>query len=124
MATQSKSSKTPVVGDLKVTPSPEKVESPLSVESKEKAPVNLEVQPPEAEPIEAPAPVTKELVETDVRKKLARKTDDMNNPFVPANSAQVEADAKKVAAENGFELTRGTSVGARLMARAQSRPNQ
>ena len=107
-----------------MTPSPEKVESPLSVESKEKDPVNLEVQSLDEEPVEAPAPAPKEAIETDVRKKLARKTDDTTNPFVPANPAQVEADAKKVAAENGFELNRGTSVGARLMARAQSRPNQ
>ena len=124
MATESKSSKAPVVGDLKVTLSPEKVESPLSVQSKEKGPIKLEVQSLDADPIEAPVPATKEFVETDVRKKLARKTDDMNNPFVPANSAQVEADAKRVAAENGFDLTRGTSVGARLIARSQSRPGQ
>ena len=107
-----------------MTPSPEKVESPLSVESKEKDPVNLEVQSLDEEPVEAPAPAKKVEIETDVRKKLARKTDDMSNPFIPANSAQVEADAKRVAIENGFDLTRGTSVGARLIARSQSRPGQ
>lgn len=124
MTTQSKSSKGPVVGDLKVTPSPEKIESPVLTELKEKSPVDLEVKTLDEEPIEAPAPAPKEQIETDVRKKLARKTDDMTNPFVPANPAQVEADAKRVAAENGFDLNRGTSVGARLIARSQSRPGQ
>ena len=124
MTTQPKSAKTPAAGDLKVTPSPEKIESTVSVQSKEKGPVDLEVQSLDEEPVAAPEPAPKEAIETDVRKKLARKTDDMTNPFVPTNPAQVEADAKKVADENGFELNRGTSVGARLMARAQSLPRQ
>jgi hypothetical protein len=122
MATRTKSnSKEPVVGDLKVTPSPEKVESPVTGKDSKSEPVNLETLAPPVEKIEAPAAADKEVVETDVRKKLARKTDDTNNPFVPTNPAQVEADAKRVAEENGFDLNRGTSVGARLMARSQNR---
>ena len=111
MTTRSKSTREPVTGDLKVTPSPEKIESP----------VNLETPSLTEDPVEAPAAAEKAVVETDVRMKLARKTDSTDNPFIPSNPAQVEADAKRVAAENGFDLNRGTSVGARLMARAQGR---
>lgn len=115
--------KDPVIGDLKRTPTPEKIESPLS-KAEDKAPVNVETETPSEEPVEAPAAVEKEFIETDVRKKLDRKTDDDSNPFVPSNPAQVEKDAKRVAETAGFELNRGTSVGARLMARAQNRPGQ
>jgi hypothetical protein len=86
--------------------------------------VNIETDTPSEEPVEAPAAVGKEFIETDVRKKLDRKTDDDSNPFVPSNPAQVERDAKSIADAAGFELNRGTSVGARLMARAQNRPGQ
>ena len=118
MTTRSKSNspKEPVIGDLQRTPSPEKVD--------DKAPVNVEIESPTEEPVEAPAAVEKQVVETDVRKKLDRKTDSDNNPFVPSNPAQIEKDAKRVAEAAGFELNRGTSVGARLMARAQNRPGQ
>jgi hypothetical protein len=124
MTTRSRSNaKDPVIGDLKRTPTPEKIESPLS-KVEEKAPVNVETETPSDEPVAAPAAVEKQVVETDVRKKLDRKTDDDSNPFVPSNPAQVEADAKRIATDSGFELNRGTSVGARLMARAQNRPGQ
>ena len=124
MTTRSRSNaKDPVIGDLKRTPTPEKVESPLS-KVEEKAPVNVETETPSDEPVAAPAAVEKQVVETDVRKKLDRKTDDDSNPFVPSNPAQVEADAKRVAEAAGFDLNRGTSVGARLMARSQNRPGQ
>ena len=124
MTTRSRSNaKDPVIGDLKRTPTPEKIESPLS-KVEEKAPVNVETETPSDEPVAAPAAVEKQVVETDVRKKLDRKTDDDSNPFVPSNPAQVERDAKSIADAAGFELNRGTSVGARLMARAQNRPGQ
>lgn len=61
----------------------------------------------------------KEEIETDVRKKLARKTGE--DPFVPAHPAQVLADAQKIADENGFQMNRGTEVGARLIAAARNR---
>ena len=83
--------------------------------------MNIETESLTEDPVEAPAAVAKQVIETDVRKKLDRKTDDDSNPFVPSSPAQVEADAKRVAVESGFELNRGTSVGARLMARSQNR---
>ena len=121
MTSRSRSNaKDPVIGDLKRTATPEKIESPTT-SSDEKAPVNIETESLTEDPVEAPAAVAKQVIETDVRKKLDRKTDDDSNPFVPSNPAQVEADAKRVAVESGFELNRGTSVGARLMARSQNR---
>ena len=121
MTTRTKTNaKDPVIGDLKRTPTPEKIESPLAPEEG-KAPVNIETESLTEEPVEAPVAAAKQVIETDVRKKLDRKTDDESNPFVPSNPAQVEADAKRVATESGFELNRGTSVGARLMARSQNR---
>jgi hypothetical protein len=124
MTTRSKSnSKDPVIGDLKRTPTPEKIESPVKpVDAKE--PVNIETETLTEEPVAAPVAVEKTVVETDVRKKLDRKTDDISNPFVPSTPAQLEKDAVRVADEAGFELNRGTSIGARLMARAQNRPGQ
>jgi hypothetical protein len=117
MTTRSKSNaKEPVIGDLQRTPSPEKVG--------DKTPINVEVESLTEEPVEAPVAVEKQVVETDVRKKLDRRTDSDNNPFVPSNPAQVEKEAERVAEAAGFELNRGTSVGARLMARAQNRPGQ
>lgn len=66
---------------------------------------------------QAPAPAPeKQAVETSVRKKLDKRTDSAD-PFVPQNSAQLEVEAKQIAKEKGFELNRGTSIGARLMAR-------
>jgi len=124
MTTRSRSNaKDPVIGDLKRTATPEKIESPIS-SSDDKAPVNIETESLTEEPVEAPVAVEKQVIETDVRKKLNRKTDDDSNPFVPSNPAQIEADAKRVAAESGFDLNRSTSVGARLMARSQNRTFQ
>lgn len=99
------------------------VETPASPEEAPSAPETVAAPPAEVAPIAnteepvaaAPAP-EKEVIETDVRKKLVKKTDE-ENPFVPQNSAQLEAAAKEVAKEKGFDLTRGTSIGARLMAR-------
>ena len=123
--TRTKTSKEPVEGDLQVTPSPERIESPVKEKTAAPGPVNIETLAPTEDPVEAPSAAEKDSIETDVRKKLARRVDDNtnNNPFIPSNPAQVEADAKRVAEENGFDLTRGTSVGARLMARSQSRSN-
>ena len=71
---------------------------------------------------EGPAPAAApEKVQTDVREKLAKKTDDKVDPFVPQTLPQLEKAAKELAHENGFDLNRGTSIGARLMARAQKR---
>ena len=80
---------------------------------------------PSPEPVKevvdtAPAPAQpKESIETDVRKKLARKTEE--DPFVPSQPAQLLADAQRVAEEKGFSMNRGTEVGARLIAAARNR---
>jgi hypothetical protein len=98
-------------------------EKPSVEETKEveaaKEPVNLEVQASE-EPVAAPEAVEPEKIQTDFREKLVRKTD-AQDPFVPSNPAALEKAAEDVAKEGGFEFNRGTSIGARLMARAQKR---
>jgi hypothetical protein len=89
------------------------VEAPEGTEPKE---VEVKVTPEdEAKP--APAPKA-EKVQTDVRTKLAKKTDG-EDVFVPTTPPQLEADAKALAQDSGFEFNRGTSIGARLMARAR-----
>jgi hypothetical protein len=65
-----------------------------------------------------PEELTKEKVESSVRKKLARKTDEeKEDPFVP--QAQLDSEVIQVAREKGFPLSRGTEIGARLLARAK-----
>ena len=96
--------------DVKVTPEEGKIESPT-------APVNLEVETPSDEPVAAPEAVPAEKIQTDIREKLANRSVE-NNVFVPSNPASLEKAAAEVAKEKGFELSRGTSIGARLMARA------
>jgi hypothetical protein len=59
-------------------------------------------------------------VQTDVRERLSKKSLE-ENIFVPSNPAALEKAAMAVAQEQGFELNRGTSIGARLIARAQKR---
>ena len=105
--------------DLQVTPEAGKIESPLA-SAKVAEPVNLEVETPSTEPEKVDAKQESVRIQTDVREKLARKTDS-GEAFVPSNPASLEKAAKEVAAEQGFDLTRGTSVGARLIARSQKR---
>ena len=88
-------------------------------EDTSKDPVNLEVQASEA-PVAAPEAPAPEKLQTDFREKLTHKTDNQD-VFVPSNPAALEKAAAEVAEENGFELTRGTSIGARLLARSQKR---
>ena len=109
----------PAVGDLKVTPQPEQVKSPV-VKKEAKSPVNIETETPSDEPTPAPEATPAEKIQTDIREKLLKKSTD-ENVFVPTNPAALEKAAAEVAKENGFELTRGTSIGARLLARAQKR---
>jgi hypothetical protein len=71
-----------------------------------------------SEPVKAPEAAPKEAIETDVRTKLSNRTEG-ENPFIPAPPAKIEAEVQKIAKESGFELNRGTSIGARLMARAK-----
>lgn len=81
-------------------------------------PAKIEVQLPSDEPVPAPPAVEKEQIETDVRKKLQSRTQE-EDIFVPTSPAVLEAAAKKVAEEEGFTLNRGTSIGARLLARSR-----
>jgi hypothetical protein len=107
---------TPAKGNLQVTPEEGRIE-PVLEENKVK-PTSLEVITPSIAP-EAPAPAAeKEEIETDVRTKLNRRTDG-EDIFVPSNPVALENAAAAVAETEGFELTRGTSIGARLMAKAR-----
>lgn len=90
-----------------------------SPEPSDKSPVNIELTASE-EPVKAPEPQPVEKVQTDVREKLAKRTDG-ESPFIPTNPVALEKAASEVAKEHGFELNRGTSIGARLLARSQKR---
>jgi hypothetical protein len=90
----------------------------VPVPAKDITPVNVETLTPSDEPTPAPAAAEKEVIETDIRKKLARKTD-TEDVFVPTSPAALENAAKTVAEAQGFEFNRGTSIGARLMARSR-----
>ena len=81
-----------------------------------KDPVSLEVQTSTEDSTPAPA-ATPEKIQTDFREKLLNKDID-RDIFVPSNPAALEKAAGEVAKDKGFELNRGTSIGARLMARA------
>lgn len=124
-ATKATAPKAPAASDIKVTPEPSKIESPvIDSEAKDgsepaKSPVNLEVESPSVEPEKVDAKQESVRIQTDVREKLNKKTDE--DIFVPSNPAALEKAATAIAAEQGFELTRGTSIGARLIARAQKR---
>jgi hypothetical protein len=114
----SKTQSKPAESDLKVTSEAAKIESPvLTPGEKNPEPAQMETTADPVEPT-APAeaaPVVK--IQTDVREKLSKKSTE-DNVFVPTNPAALEKAAGEVAKERGFELNRGTSIGARLMARA------
>jgi hypothetical protein len=109
----------PAAGDLQVTPEPDKIKSPV-IKQEDEAPVNLETESLDEEPVSAPEATPAEKIQTDVREKLSKKSVD-ENVFVPTNPVALEKAAAEVAKESGFDLTRGTSIGARLLARAQKR---
>ena len=109
----------PAAGNLQTTPEPDKIQSPV-IKQDDKAPVNLETDTLDEEPVPAPEATPAEKIQTDVREKLANKSVDAN-VFVPTNPVALEKAAAEVATDSGFELNRGTSIGARLMARAQKR---
>lgn len=111
--TSSRTEKTaPAESDLKVTPEEGRIENVK--------PVNIEVETPSEGPVLAPEATPAKKIQTDVREKLSKKSVE-DNVFIPANPAALEKAAEEVAKEQGFELTRGTSIGARLLARAQKR---
>ena len=119
MTNRASNSKELAKSNLQVTPEEGRIESPLTP-TKSTEPVNLEVETPSTEPEKVDAKQESARIQTDVREKLARKTDS-GDAFVPSNPASLEKAAKEVASEQGFNLTRGTSVGARLIARSQKR---
>jgi hypothetical protein len=114
----------PAKSDLQVTPETARIEN-VPTEVKEETPVaadpvNLETETPTTDPVAAPEATPAVKIQTDVREKLMKKSVD-ENVFVPSNPAALEKAATEVAKDSGFELNRGTSIGARLMARAQKR---
>lgn len=110
---RNRSQKPAAPSDVKVTPEESKIEVPS-------APVNIETETPSDEPVAAPEPPSAEKVQAEIREKLGNKSLD-NSPFVPSNPAALESAAAEIAKEAGFELNRGTSIGALLMARARKR---
>ena len=114
----------PAASDLQVTPEPARIEN-MTTEVKDETqiatePVNLETETPTTDPVAAPEATPAVKIQTDVREKLMKKSVD-ENVFVPSNPAALEKAATEVANDSGFELNRGTSIGARLMARSQKR---
>ena len=104
----------PAKSDLQVTPEEGRIDDTA------KKPVDLEVETPSTEPTEAPKATAAEKIQTDVREKLSKKTVE-KNVFVPSNPVALEKAAEAVAKEQGFDFNRGTSIGARLLARAQKK---
>jgi hypothetical protein len=80
------------------------------------APVNFVAETKEDNSV--PSAIEPEVIQTDVKAKLSRKTD-RDDLFVPSNPVALEKAADQVAKDEGFELNRGTSIGARLMARSR-----
>jgi hypothetical protein len=109
----------PVEGDLKVTPDEGRIEN-AAPGVKPSDPVNIEVKTPSTDPEPAAPAVAPVKLQNDFREKLSKRPVD-ENIFAPSNPAALEKAAKQVAQEQGFNLNRGTSIGARLMARAQKR---
>jgi hypothetical protein len=64
------------------------------------------------------APASPEQIHAQITEKLSNRSLE-GDAFVPKNSASLETAAKQVAEEQGFAFNRGTSVGARLIARSQ-----
>jgi hypothetical protein len=107
---------TPAKSNVQVTPEEGRIE-PVLEENKVK-PASLEVATPTVEPEAAAPAVEKEQIETDIRTKLNKRSDG-EDIFVPSNPVALENAAASVAETEGFELNRGTSIGARLMAKAR-----
>ena len=104
----------PAESDVQVTPEEGRIEN-ITVDPT--SPINLEVETKDEAPTPAPEALAPEKIQTDFREKLSNNSVE-TNPFVPSNPAALEKAASEVAKDKGFELNRGTSIGARLMARA------
>jgi hypothetical protein len=90
----------------------------MSTPKSKKSAAEIELKAPSDEQLSAPAAALKEEIQTNFRAKLAKKTD-REDIFVPSNPIELEKAASQVAKEEGFELNRGTEIGARLIARAR-----
>lgn len=101
----------PAEADLQVTPEIGRIENKAS------EPANIEAETPSEEPVVAPPAPAPAQLQTDFRSKLKSRSDN-EDVFVPSNPAALEKAAGEIAQQRNFELTRGTSIGARLMARA------
>jgi hypothetical protein len=84
------------------------------------APLEVTMQTPDTSSLkDAPS---KEAIEAEISSKLSKRDDSEGvNPFVPLT--QVTKEVKQVAESAGFPLSRGTEIGARLIARAQRANN-
>ena len=101
--------------DSEILNNVEPQEAAVVEESNPLEPAEIKLQNPEVAEVEK-KPI-KEVIEAQILEKLSRKTSaDGLDPFVP--SAQLENEVKDVARKQGFPLSRGTEIGARLMARA------
>lgn len=116
----SKTVKPAAPSDVQVTPEIGKIENLVVSQKENPEPQNIEIQSQTEEPVSPSEAAPVEKIQTDVREKLSRRTDG-ENVFVPSNPAALEKAAEQIAKEQGFELNRGTSIGARLIARAQKR---
>jgi hypothetical protein len=98
-----------------VAMAPESTETPnLGAESHEPAVIDLKT----AESTAIKDKPTKESIEASIQEKLSNRLNSPEvDPFVP--SSQLNNEVKEVSRDNGFPLTRGTEVGARLMAKAK-----
>jgi hypothetical protein len=115
---RTKAAAKPAQSDLQVTPEAAKIEAPVIVtDEKNSEPAQVETPTEEVKPTAPAEAAAPEKIQTDVREKLAKKSTE-ENVFVPTNPAALEKAAGEVAKDKGFELNRGTSIGARLMARA------
>jgi len=110
-----------VVTEEVVTESPEETvaEAPEATTGKEPRVEELKDDTAPNTLKEAQAP---ELIQDQIRSKLnSRKSDETTDLFNPgASSAVAKAKMEELAKEQGFLLTRGREIGARLMARAKA----
>lgn len=87
-----------------------------SAETESTKPLEVATQVPETTDLKG-AP-SKESIEAEISSKLSKRDDSEDvNPFVPMT--QLTNEVKQVAETEGFQLSRGTEIGARLIARAQ-----
>lgn len=87
----------------------------------DKAPVNIPLErnePKDEKSDEETRELITQKVQTSIREKLSRKNDsEAFDPFVP--QSQVDNEVVQVSREKGFPLSRGTEIGARLLARSK-----